>query len=142
VHTAQFKGWDTLSNGELLNAAEETGFDVPLTTDRRIRWQQNRKVDISRGHAHVKQKTDHSERSKLACDSRLSEASLQWTFPDRGGELPEHPLRGRTPVCHLLVTAVRRGSREPIANKAAKGHATCTAIRIVPLCRMSDCFGG
>ena len=41
VHTAQAKGWDTLSNGALLNAAEEAKFDVLLTTDRRIRYQQN-----------------------------------------------------------------------------------------------------
>jgi hypothetical protein len=41
VHTAQSRGWDTLSNGELLNAAENAGFDLLLTTDRRIRYQQN-----------------------------------------------------------------------------------------------------
>ena len=41
VHTAQSKGWDTLSNGALLNAAEEAGFELLLTTDRRIRSQQN-----------------------------------------------------------------------------------------------------
>jgi hypothetical protein len=41
VHTAQSKGWDTLSNGLLLTAAETAGFDVLLTTDRRIRYQQN-----------------------------------------------------------------------------------------------------
>ncbi len=41
VHTAQAKGWDTLSNGELLSAAEEAGFELLLTTDRRIRHQQN-----------------------------------------------------------------------------------------------------
>ena len=41
VHTAQAKGWDTLSNGALLNAAEEAAFDLLLTTDRRIRYQQN-----------------------------------------------------------------------------------------------------
>jgi hypothetical protein len=44
VHTAQSRGWDTLSNGELLNAAEEAGFDLLLTTDRRIRYQQNLKT--------------------------------------------------------------------------------------------------
>ena len=37
VHTAQSKGWDTL----MLNAAEVAGFEVLLTTDRRIRYQQN-----------------------------------------------------------------------------------------------------
>jgi hypothetical protein len=41
VHTAQSKGWDTLSNGELLDAAEEARFELLLTTDRRIRHQQN-----------------------------------------------------------------------------------------------------
>jgi hypothetical protein len=44
VHTAQAKGWDTLSNGELLSAAEEAGFELLLTTDRRIRHQQNLRV--------------------------------------------------------------------------------------------------
>ena len=41
VHTAQARGWDTLSNGALLNAAEAAGFELLLTTDRRIRHQQN-----------------------------------------------------------------------------------------------------
>lgn len=44
VHTAQAKGWDTLSNGDLLSAAEEAGFELLLTTDRRIRHQQNLRV--------------------------------------------------------------------------------------------------
>ena len=41
IHTAQSKGWDTLGNGALLNVAEEAGFEPLLTTDRRIRHQQN-----------------------------------------------------------------------------------------------------
>jgi hypothetical protein len=41
VFTAQSKGWDTLSIGALLNAAEAAGCDLLLTTDRRIRHQQN-----------------------------------------------------------------------------------------------------
>ena len=41
VHTAQSRGWDTLSNGALLDAAEEAGFELLITTDRRIRHQQN-----------------------------------------------------------------------------------------------------
>jgi hypothetical protein len=43
VHTAQSRGWDTLSNGALLTAAEAAGFEL-LTTDRRIRHQQNLQV--------------------------------------------------------------------------------------------------
>jgi len=41
VHTAQAKGWDTLSHGALLKAADDAADDVLLTTDRRIRYQQN-----------------------------------------------------------------------------------------------------
>jgi hypothetical protein len=35
------RGWDRLSNGALLNAAEAAGFDVLLSTDKNIRYQQN-----------------------------------------------------------------------------------------------------
>jgi hypothetical protein len=34
-------GWDTLNNGELLRAAEDAAFEVFLTTDKNIRYQQN-----------------------------------------------------------------------------------------------------
>ncbi len=35
------RGWDRLLNGELKTAAEAAGFDVLLTTDKNIRYQQN-----------------------------------------------------------------------------------------------------
>jgi hypothetical protein len=41
VATAYDRGWAKLSNGDLLSAAEIAGFDILLTTDRRIRYQQN-----------------------------------------------------------------------------------------------------
>ena len=41
VEEARSRGWDTLRNGELLDAAERAGFDVFITTDRNIRHQQN-----------------------------------------------------------------------------------------------------
>lgn len=41
VEEARSHGWDTLQNGELLDAAEAAGFDVFVTTDRNIRHQQN-----------------------------------------------------------------------------------------------------
>src|SRR4029077_1482357 len=34
-------GWDTLTNGELLTAAETAAFEIFLTTDKNIRYQQN-----------------------------------------------------------------------------------------------------
>jgi hypothetical protein len=41
VRTAAQQGWDTLKNGELLAAAEADGFDVLLTTDKNMPYQQN-----------------------------------------------------------------------------------------------------
>jgi len=41
VRTAAQQGWDTLLNGELLLAAEAAGFEVLLTTDKNMRYQQN-----------------------------------------------------------------------------------------------------
>lgn len=41
VQTAAQQGWDRLRNGDLLNAAEQAGFDLLLTTDKNIRYQQN-----------------------------------------------------------------------------------------------------
>jgi len=49
VRTAAQQGWDKLGNGDLLTAAEEAGFDLLLTTDKNMRYQQNlagRKIAI------------------------------------------------------------------------------------------------
>jgi hypothetical protein len=41
IATAFELGWSTLRNGELLSAAEAAGFDVFVTTDTNLRYQQN-----------------------------------------------------------------------------------------------------
>lgn len=41
VTKAKDAGWDRLTNGELLNAAEAAGFDLLVTTDKNMRYQQN-----------------------------------------------------------------------------------------------------
>ena len=41
VRTAKAEGWDTLGNGELLTAAEAADFELLITTDKNIRYQQN-----------------------------------------------------------------------------------------------------
>lgn len=49
VSTAYELGWSTLKNGELLQAAEDAGFDVLLTTDTNLKYQQNlatRKISV------------------------------------------------------------------------------------------------
>lgn len=35
------RGWDMLANGELIAAAEAEGFEVLVTTDKTMRYQQN-----------------------------------------------------------------------------------------------------
>lgn len=49
VSTAFEEGWSRLENGALLNAAEAAGFECFVTTDQRIRYQQQlsgRKIRI------------------------------------------------------------------------------------------------
>jgi hypothetical protein len=41
VVTACERGWSTLQNGELLDAAEQDGFEVLVTTDTNLQYQQN-----------------------------------------------------------------------------------------------------
>ena len=44
VETAYELGWAELENGELLSAAEAEGFEVFVTTDRNLRYQQDLSV--------------------------------------------------------------------------------------------------
>ncbi|MBX7134030.1 MAG: hypothetical protein K1X67_15260 [Fimbriimonadaceae bacterium] len=49
VTEARARGWEELENGDLLEAAESAGFDVLVTTDKNLRYQQNlsgRKIAI------------------------------------------------------------------------------------------------
>jgi hypothetical protein len=49
VKETRAQGWDRFTNGELLAAAEQAGFEVLLTTDKNLRFQQNltgRKIAI------------------------------------------------------------------------------------------------
>jgi hypothetical protein len=41
VITAWFQGWSGLKNGALLDAAEEAGFDLFITADQSLSYQQN-----------------------------------------------------------------------------------------------------
>jgi predicted nuclease of predicted toxin-antitoxin system len=49
VTEARARGWEELENGELLNQAEAAGFEVLVTTDKNLSYQQNltgRKIAI------------------------------------------------------------------------------------------------
>jgi len=43
VTTAYERNWSSLTNGELLDTAEKQGFDVLVTTDSNLKYQQNLK---------------------------------------------------------------------------------------------------
>jgi hypothetical protein len=41
VEQARARGWEELANGALINLPEQAGFEVRMTTDKNIRYQQN-----------------------------------------------------------------------------------------------------
>lgn len=41
IHTCYERGWSELSNGELLDSAEENGYALLITTDQNLKNQQN-----------------------------------------------------------------------------------------------------
>ena len=41
IEDARTRGWEELANGELIEAAEQAGFELLVTTDKNIRYQQN-----------------------------------------------------------------------------------------------------
>ena len=44
VEEARARGWEELVNGALIDVAEQAGFEVMVTTDKNIRYQQNLKA--------------------------------------------------------------------------------------------------
>jgi hypothetical protein len=44
VEEARGRGWEELANGELIDVAEQAGFEVMVTTDKNIKHQQNLKA--------------------------------------------------------------------------------------------------
>ena len=41
ISTAREMGWETLKNGELLEQAQSRGFEIVITVDQNMRYQQN-----------------------------------------------------------------------------------------------------
>jgi hypothetical protein len=66
VTTVFEKGWSTLQNGELLSVAEREGFEVLVTTDQNLKYQQNLKerqlaivVLMTTSWPRIERKVDH-----------------------------------------------------------------------------------
>ena len=86
VHTVQSRGWDTLTNGELLNAAEEAGFEILVTTDRRIRYQQNLRdrciaLVVLTGNVKWSQIRQHTDRIAAAVAAASAGSYLEIEVP-------------------------------------------------------------
>jgi hypothetical protein len=92
-------GWAGLKNGELLTVAEKAGFDVFITGDKTVQFEQNmssRKIAVvSLSAPHWPLVKDHIGKISIAIETR---------FRDRSLRLNVESLRavGRGPKAHLL----------------------------------------
>jgi hypothetical protein len=86
-------GWDRLANGELLGAAERAGFDVLVTADKSIRYQQNlsgRRIALCVLNTnHWSTLAAHADRTAVALDGLVAGGYIELS-------LPRPPLRRRS----------------------------------------------
>jgi hypothetical protein len=96
VRTAAQQGWDTLKNGELLAIAEADGFDVLLTTDKNMRYQQNlagRKIAVVvLGLQQWPDLRPHAQRIVEAIKTAVPGSYTEIDFPQE--PRPNHPEHG------------------------------------------------
>jgi hypothetical protein len=89
VRTAAQQGWDRFKNGELLAAAEADGFDVLLTTDKNMRYQQNlagRKIAVVvLGLQQWPDLRPHVQRIVEAIETAVPGSYSEVDFPPRHG---------------------------------------------------------
>ena len=98
MRTAAQEGWDTLKNGELLAVAEGAGFDLLLTTDKNMRYQQNlsgrRIAVVVLGLQQWPSLRPHVQRVVEAVQSAAPGSYTEVGFPPelawRGGKQSEH----------------------------------------------------
>ncbi|MGO9263252.1 MAG: hypothetical protein ACLQU1_44275 [Bryobacteraceae bacterium] len=81
------RGWDRISNGELLTTAEAAGFELLLTTDKNIRYQQNlkgRKIAIVvLGNSAWRMVRKHLDRVAAAVDAATPGRCKKVKFRER-----------------------------------------------------------
>jgi hypothetical protein len=81
------RGWETLTNGALLEAAEAAGFDVFITADKNMSYQQNligRKMAIMvLGNAQWPVLRLHAERVTAAVEAAVSGSFTELDIPFR-----------------------------------------------------------
>jgi hypothetical protein len=86
VKKAKDLGWDTLGNGELLKAAEGAAFEILLTTDKNIRFQQNLKkrtiAIVVLGNSRWQLVRRHAERVVAAVNTAKPGNYIEVEIPD------------------------------------------------------------
>jgi hypothetical protein len=79
------RGWERISKGELLKKAEAAGFELLLTTDKRIRYQQNlkgRKIAIVvLGNSAWRMARKHVDRIVAAVDASVPGSYAEVEIP-------------------------------------------------------------
>ncbi len=84
VTEALERGWERISNGELLTKAEAAGFELLLTTDKNIRYQQNlkgRKIAIVvLGNSAWRMARKHLDRIAAAVNAATPGSYARWIF--------------------------------------------------------------
>jgi hypothetical protein len=85
VTEARARGWDELSNGELLTEAEVAGFEILITTDKNLRYRQNltgRKIAVVvLGQGRWGLLKAHLNEIVAAVNEVTPVATSKWTFP-------------------------------------------------------------
>lgn len=87
VTEARDMGWDRLVNGELLNVAEAAGFEVFVTADKNLRYQQNltnrRIAIVVIGNAQWRVLRLYVDQVVLAVDAATPGSYLEVSIPFR-----------------------------------------------------------
>jgi len=79
------RGWEQLTNGDLLAAAEEGGFEILITTDKNMRYQQNltarRIAFVVLGNQQWPVLRRHTNRVKAAVDAAIPGSYVEVEIP-------------------------------------------------------------
>ncbi len=127
VSTSRELGWDTLRNGDLLTAAEANGFEVMVTADKNISYQQKtRRPQTGSGRvAHNGLGNLATEPSSCHC---RAERSYSWKLHGPSYSALSAPPPARS-LLHSLAAPMQSGFVYVFSNPASLPVRDCQASR-------------